>query len=191
MTRLRGLYDPKSTVKALSSLPRPLSTAIVQLRAGHSPLNAHLFWCKRSPSPNCDLCGCPETVDHFLLICQRYNRIRSTLSASFMKKLKTPFPSPPSFTHHPYSLLRLPTSVNLGVLPTFDGPYPYTFLFSKVPPFSSHLATPQSTPIPYFTAFRKHHIITDTPKTLTMCFYHCPILPAFSLLGSYLFIHKQ
>lgn len=89
LIRLRGFYDPKSTVKALSTLPRPLSTAIVQLRAGHSALNGHLHWCKRAASPNCELCGCPETVEHFLLICRRYNRPRSVLEAD-LKKLKAP-----------------------------------------------------------------------------------------------------
>lgn len=87
LTTLRGYYNPKATVKALLSLPRPLSTAIVQLRAGHSALHGHLHWCKRADSPNCELCGCPGTVEHYMLICRWYNRPRSTL-AEALKKIK-------------------------------------------------------------------------------------------------------
>lgn len=71
---MRGFYDPTTTIKALSALPRTLLTMIVQLRAGHSPLNAHLFWCKRAVSPDCELCGWPWTVEHYPLICRRYNQ---------------------------------------------------------------------------------------------------------------------
>lgn len=134
LTRLHGLYDPPATAKALSGLPRPLSTAIVQLRAGHSPLSGHLFWCKRAISPNCDLCGCPETVEHYLLICRRYNRPRASL-ATALKKTKQPL-SLSSLLYNPatfpltadyirrtwrFSYLRRPLK---PTLPIFDSPPP-------------------------------------------------------------------
>lgn len=152
LTRLRGLYYPVNTVKALSALPRPLSTAIVQLRAGHSPLNAHLFWCKRSVSPDCELCGCPETVEHYLLICRRYNRPRSTLSSA-LKKLKSPL-SLTSLLYTPplcaltaayirqtwrFAYLRRPLPPHLPIL---DSPQP------SPPPLTSHHATSHPSPLP-------------------------------------------
>lgn len=69
---LRDFHDPLTAFHALSSLPWGLCLALVQLRANHAPLNDYLYWRKAAASPNCDLCNCPETTEHFLLICRRY-----------------------------------------------------------------------------------------------------------------------
>lgn len=88
--RLRGLHNPRETLKVLASLPRGLSTAIAQLRANHAPLNAYLFWRKAADSPNCEVCNCPETPEHFLLICRKYIRPRTRLKND-AAKLKIEF----------------------------------------------------------------------------------------------------
>ncbi|KAE9382952.1 hypothetical protein BT96DRAFT_844841, partial [Gymnopus androsaceus JB14] len=42
---------------------------LIQLRTGHAGLNHHLHHIGASDSPNCDV---PETVEHFLLTCQKF-----------------------------------------------------------------------------------------------------------------------
>jgi ribonuclease HI len=64
-----SLYDnakPSSTVARMySSLSRPQSSVLTQLRTTHVPLNAYLYRFHLGPSPDCALCLVPETVPHF------------------------------------------------------------------------------------------------------------------------------
>lgn len=73
---------PKEVSDALFSLEKGQASVIFQLRSGHCPLNAYLFRFKRHKTGLCNGCMVPETVEHFLLHCRRYNRHR----AHFRKK---------------------------------------------------------------------------------------------------------
>lgn len=63
----------------LLDLPRRHASIIMQLRTGHVSLNAFLHRIKAVDSPLCVRCGCPESVQHFLITCQRFNRERHAL----------------------------------------------------------------------------------------------------------------
>ncbi|KAG0147852.1 hypothetical protein CROQUDRAFT_8688, partial [Cronartium quercuum f. sp. fusiforme G11] len=89
LRRLRDHYDPPGTRRALAALPRPEASAIAQLRAGHSPLLTFLYRIGTVGSPNCELCGSPETTEHFLLLCRRYRGIRKALIKE-LERLKIP-----------------------------------------------------------------------------------------------------
>ena len=58
---------------------RQRSTIIFRLRSGHCRLNAHLHKIKIIESPNCPHCARPETVEHFLLACPKYDPERTPL----------------------------------------------------------------------------------------------------------------
>ncbi|KAK0460898.1 uncharacterized protein EV420DRAFT_1239233, partial [Desarmillaria tabescens] len=60
-------------------LSRPEVSILTQLRTSHAGLNAHLHRMKAATSPNCDACGVPETVSHFLLSCRWYADARQNL----------------------------------------------------------------------------------------------------------------
>ncbi|KNZ72341.1 hypothetical protein J132_03867, partial [Termitomyces sp. J132] len=64
----------KSYLRLISMLNRNQSAILMQLRTGHTPLNAHLFRIKHSESPACLHCQglTVETVQHFLLECPHY-----------------------------------------------------------------------------------------------------------------------
>ena len=55
-----------------------------RLRLGMSHLNAHLFkiHSSQTDTPNCNCAPVPETVQHFLLACPRYNSARTELELS-------------------------------------------------------------------------------------------------------------
>ena len=64
----------------VDSLPRRHTSALVQLRTGHAPLNHHLARIGKTPSPACARCGARyETVHHYVLICPAYEEERSIL----------------------------------------------------------------------------------------------------------------
>jgi ribonuclease HI len=67
---------PQDIAKALMVMEKGRAAAIVQLRAGHSPLNDHLFKRNISDSPLCSKCKLKETTEHFLLYCSRYKNER-------------------------------------------------------------------------------------------------------------------
>ncbi|KAG0149932.1 hypothetical protein CROQUDRAFT_104655 [Cronartium quercuum f. sp. fusiforme G11] len=46
LTRIRSVYNPHKTCKALASRSRGLATSIVQLQASHTPSNNYVHWCK-------------------------------------------------------------------------------------------------------------------------------------------------
>ncbi|KNZ74074.1 hypothetical protein J132_08245, partial [Termitomyces sp. J132] len=61
------------------------ASLLVQLRMGHCTLNHHLHRMYKVDSPLCPSCGdAPETVEHYLLLCQTYAQQRAELG----KKVK-------------------------------------------------------------------------------------------------------
>lgn len=77
---------PKDISKGLLSLERGRAAVIFQLRAGHSPLNEHLFKRKLTNSPLCDHCKKLESTEHFLLYCSRYSRARRVFRSKLKKE---------------------------------------------------------------------------------------------------------
>lgn len=86
LDRLMGFYNPLTTYKALSKLPRSEATAVAQLRSGHCPLNAYLHRFKALDTMNCDLCKQKEDVCHLLTSCKKFVGIRQTLFNAARKK---------------------------------------------------------------------------------------------------------
>ena len=72
---------PSNKFAALvDSLPCRHTSALVQLRTGHAPLNHHLARIGKVPSPACARCGAAyETVHHYVLMCPAYQKERSIL----------------------------------------------------------------------------------------------------------------
>lgn len=58
---------------------RKANILLCQLRNSKSQLNQHLFNDHLSNTPNCAICNCPETTDHFLFQCQKYSTERMNL----------------------------------------------------------------------------------------------------------------
>lgn len=71
------ITKPKAIAEALMNMEKGRSAAISQLRAGHSPLNDHLYKRQLTESPLCPICQKKETTDHFLLYCKRYRKYRN------------------------------------------------------------------------------------------------------------------
>jgi hypothetical protein len=75
--------DPKlpsrSYLELVNGLTRRQLSIVMQLRAGHLPLNSYLHWITKRDSPDCSHPRCAgrhETVFHFLLECPAYNKER-------------------------------------------------------------------------------------------------------------------
>lgn len=75
---------PKDIAETLMNMEKGRSAVISQLRAGHSPLNDHLFKRHLVDSPLCNECGTRETTEHFLIFCRKYRKARW----SFRKNLR-------------------------------------------------------------------------------------------------------
>lgn len=58
---------------------------ITRLRIGHSGLNHTLHKIGKHPTGNCTHCNQPETVEHVLLHCKKYDTQRKNLSQSLRK----------------------------------------------------------------------------------------------------------
>ena len=58
---------------------RKIEVAMARLRLGHSRLKSHLYRLNLEDSPNCNHCGIPETINHFLIHCHRYYNERCIL----------------------------------------------------------------------------------------------------------------
>ena len=67
---------------------RSKETVISRLRYGHCFLNNTKFLFKRINSPNCDVCLCPETVQHFLLDCAKHHSLNLDLTFKLLSKNK-------------------------------------------------------------------------------------------------------
>ena len=69
-----------STWKWLSLNKRSYDVVLARLRSGCTDLNDHLHKINMKDSPNCDFCiNERETVEHFILNCQKYGNIRNAL----------------------------------------------------------------------------------------------------------------
>lgn len=82
-------FDPtppgKQVLKIYKDLPRRACSIITQLRTGHIGLNSYLSRFRIVDSPFCSHCHVPETVDHFLFQCRRFNTQRHSLRKSLGK----------------------------------------------------------------------------------------------------------
>ena len=76
-------FDPSppssAVLKLYTDLPRRSCSVITQLRTGHIGLNSFLHRIGAAPSPKCDKCHVPETVEHFLLTCHKFKIQRTIL----------------------------------------------------------------------------------------------------------------
>ncbi|SJL06791.1 uncharacterized protein ARMOST_10133 [Armillaria ostoyae] len=69
--------------KLATSMPRKITSIMVQLRTGHIGLNRHLFNIQRVESPACPKCSYPnESVHHYLIRCPAYQNEREMLQRS-------------------------------------------------------------------------------------------------------------
>ncbi|EIW52833.1 uncharacterized protein TRAVEDRAFT_83733, partial [Trametes versicolor FP-101664 SS1] len=59
---------------------------LTQLRTNHVGLNAFLARTRVVSSPLCPSCQVPETVDHYLRACRRFDQPRHALRRSLGKK---------------------------------------------------------------------------------------------------------
>jgi hypothetical protein len=83
-TRLRPIDNTlpsKAYLQLMKFMTRRLSSLIVRLRAGHAPLNKHLFDIKVSENTGCEACRNreDESVRYYLLSCPAYEPARRTL----------------------------------------------------------------------------------------------------------------
>lgn len=69
----------KKILKLYKELPRWACSIITQLRCGHVGLNQYLARFNLADSPKCNTCQVPETVEHYLLRCRRFTKMRHTL----------------------------------------------------------------------------------------------------------------
>ena len=69
---------------------RFMDSMLFRLRTGHCRLNYHLHRIGTKDSPDCDYCGMPETVAHFLTICSQFTHQRSFV-ISKVQELNMPF----------------------------------------------------------------------------------------------------
>jgi hypothetical protein len=80
----RGLYNLKPSVTGhkLIDVPNPpLYSKIAQLRLGYLGLNKYLYAIGQADSPECEDCREEETVEHYLLHCDRFRDPRDRLSS--------------------------------------------------------------------------------------------------------------
>ena len=102
-TRRRVDTRPPSahTLRLHSSLPRPLSSILTQLRTGRSHLHADLYRTRCHPNDKCE-CGARETRQHYLLSCPLYTHQRRLLHQHFKEDATdiTSLLTDPSRIHH-------------------------------------------------------------------------------------------
>ena len=102
-------------------LPCRHTSAVMQLRTGHVPLNHHLARIGKTPSPACPNCEAAfETVHHFLFLCPAYEESRHVLRVKVGPCKMNPegLLANPNNTRH---LLRFVESTK-RLAPTFGNP---------------------------------------------------------------------
>jgi hypothetical protein len=82
---IRHGIPPRVIEKALAKLPRGICSAIIQLRSGHCPLREYLHWRGHRTSANCLRCRRPETVRHYLMLCDRFARQRRKMRDALLQ----------------------------------------------------------------------------------------------------------
>ena len=87
--RIRS-FDPappgNKILKFLRQFPKADCSILVQLRSAHSGLYSYLHRFNAVDSPLCPLCQVPETVNHFLFYCRKYQAERTFLRNSLHPK---------------------------------------------------------------------------------------------------------
>lgn len=63
----------------MSKLKRKIIVMACRLRSGHIPLNQFKFLMRKADSPNCEICGSREDIQHFLMECARSESLRQKL----------------------------------------------------------------------------------------------------------------
>lgn len=66
-----------------SKLSRTYIVAIDRLRSGHYPSKKFGYLMNKIDSPNCEVCGMVEDVQHILAECKKYKRVREALVQKF------------------------------------------------------------------------------------------------------------
>lgn len=74
-------FQPSVVCTKFSSttLSRKGEVVLFRLFSGHFPVNSYLHRINKHPDGNCDRCLVPDTIEHFLLKCSRYNVSRVIL----------------------------------------------------------------------------------------------------------------
>ena len=67
-----GRITPGPTYDIWKSEKRAIDVAYTRLRIGHTRLGSHMHRLKLQESPDCETCLKPETIEHFLLECNKY-----------------------------------------------------------------------------------------------------------------------
>ena len=80
---LSGLQKEIKDNSWLKIKSRRIETAITRMRLGHAGINQHLYRFELYDSPLCEICRTPETIEHFLLNCPKYDVFRRRLRATF------------------------------------------------------------------------------------------------------------
>lgn len=70
------ITKPKKIAEVLLKMEKGRTATIMQLRAGHSPLNDHLYKRRLVESPLCNICKVKETTEHYLIFCKKYKKAR-------------------------------------------------------------------------------------------------------------------
>ena len=77
----------RSFIKLVAHFPKRLTSLYISLRSQHIPLNKYLYRIGKKESPHCEHCPqTDETVHHFILECQHYQRQRHTLTCALGRK---------------------------------------------------------------------------------------------------------
>ena len=66
----------------LSTNPRILETVSARIRIGHVGVQNHMYRFEMSEDRFCTECGVPETIEHFLLNCEKHHDIRQEMQGS-------------------------------------------------------------------------------------------------------------
>ena len=61
---------------------RPTETAVARLRIGHTILNESMHRFNQADSPLCNRCSTPESIEHYLMTCRRFEQERRKLFLS-------------------------------------------------------------------------------------------------------------
>ncbi|KAL0883429.1 hypothetical protein ABMA27_016810 [Loxostege sticticalis] len=79
-TKFKEYFDKRSVDKGIC---RKHIVILHRLRSGHFPSNKFAFLMRKAPSPNCDVCGTLDDVQHILVECEKYRGRRSPILQKF------------------------------------------------------------------------------------------------------------
>lgn len=73
--------DPNMSVRIPPTMKRCITSLFHRLRLGVAFTRRYLHLIGRADSPNCEMCGTPETIEHLLCVCPRYLTQRNSMAA--------------------------------------------------------------------------------------------------------------